>query len=183
MVHGAVSRGKRVIFVTRGRALVHDMSDRVSKLGIAHGVLMGGKRRELGPEHVSECWKHGVLAGEPSAYRDAVLLNAAAALVVALVVATATPALATETPPPNPAAPSVDAYLAEGSVASFRINNFLHELIKPEFRKQFLADPEPLFDAHKLPEQEREPVNGCHEHDGHCSKSEFFTTLYHAVRS
>lgn len=46
MVHGAVSKGKRVIFAVRGRALVHDMSERVTKLGVEHGVLMGGKRRE-----------------------------------------------------------------------------------------------------------------------------------------
>ncbi len=38
---------------------------------------------------------------------------------------------------------------------AFRLNRFLHELIHPEFRKQFLADPEPLFAQHELTEEER----------------------------
>lgn len=46
MVHGAVTRGKRVIFAVHGRALVADMSERVSRLGIEHGVLMSGTKRE-----------------------------------------------------------------------------------------------------------------------------------------
>ena len=46
MVHQAVQRGKRVIFAVHGKALVHDMSGRVAKLGIEHGVLMGGQKRE-----------------------------------------------------------------------------------------------------------------------------------------
>lgn len=41
MVASAVGRGKRVIFVVRGKALVHDMSARVMRLGLEHGVLMG----------------------------------------------------------------------------------------------------------------------------------------------
>ena len=49
-------------------------------------------------------------------------------------------------------------YTIERSVKAFRLNRFLHELIKPEFRKQFLADPEPLFEQHKLTAQERELV-------------------------
>jgi gallate dioxygenase len=49
-------------------------------------------------------------------------------------------------------------FTIERSVASYRINNFLHELIKPEFRKQFLADPEPLFEAHSIPEHERDMI-------------------------
>jgi gallate dioxygenase len=47
-------------------------------------------------------------------------------------------------------------YTIERSVKAFRLNNFLHELIKPEFRRQFLADPEPLFEQHKLTEVERD---------------------------
>jgi gallate dioxygenase len=47
-------------------------------------------------------------------------------------------------------------YTIERSVKAFRINNFLHELIKPEFRKQFLADPAPLFEQHKLTAEERD---------------------------
>lgn len=46
MVHGAVSNGKRVIFAVRGKTLVADMSERVGRLGVEHGVLMGGMRRE-----------------------------------------------------------------------------------------------------------------------------------------
>jgi superfamily II DNA or RNA helicase len=46
MVHRAVSKGKRVIFMVRGRELVRDMSERVTKLGVEHGVLMGGRKRE-----------------------------------------------------------------------------------------------------------------------------------------
>jgi len=49
-------------------------------------------------------------------------------------------------------------FTIERSVAAFRINNFLHELIKPEFRKQFLADPEPLYQQHELTTQERDLI-------------------------
>jgi DNA repair protein RadD len=46
IVHGAVQRGHHVIFAVHGKSLVVDMSERVRKLGIEHGVLMGGERRE-----------------------------------------------------------------------------------------------------------------------------------------
>lgn len=46
MVNRAVARGLSVIFAVHGKALVHDMSERVRKLGIPHGVLLGGHRRE-----------------------------------------------------------------------------------------------------------------------------------------
>ncbi len=46
MVERAVERGKHVIFVVHGKSLVVDMSQRVSKLGIPHGVLMGSHKRE-----------------------------------------------------------------------------------------------------------------------------------------
>jgi gallate dioxygenase len=49
-------------------------------------------------------------------------------------------------------------YTIERSVKAFRLNRFLHSLIKPEFRKQFLADPTPLFEQHKLTAAERELV-------------------------
>ena len=49
-------------------------------------------------------------------------------------------------------------FTLDRSVKAFRLNNFLHELIKPEFRKAFLADPEPLFEQHALTEQERDMV-------------------------
>jgi gallate dioxygenase len=47
-------------------------------------------------------------------------------------------------------------FTIDRSVKGYRLNNFLHELIKPEFRKQFLSDPQPLFDAHQLPVNERD---------------------------
>ncbi len=46
MVHSAVKKGKRITFCVRGLALVQDMSRRLTKLGVEHGVLMGGKKRE-----------------------------------------------------------------------------------------------------------------------------------------
>jgi DNA repair protein RadD len=46
MVHNAVQRGRRVIFAVHGKSLVTDMSQRVARLGIEHGVLLGGVRRE-----------------------------------------------------------------------------------------------------------------------------------------
>lgn len=46
MVHGAVQRGRHVVFAVHGKALVNDMSSRVSRLGIEHGVLMGGRSRQ-----------------------------------------------------------------------------------------------------------------------------------------
>lgn len=46
IVHSAVSMGKSVIFGVRGASLVIDMSGRVRRLGIPHGILVGGKRRE-----------------------------------------------------------------------------------------------------------------------------------------
>lgn len=46
IVASAVSKGKHVIFAVRGLALCHDMSRRLKKLGIEHGVLMGGHKRE-----------------------------------------------------------------------------------------------------------------------------------------
>lgn len=46
MVRNVVSQGKRVIFAVHGKSLVVDMSERVEKLGIPHGVLLGGERRE-----------------------------------------------------------------------------------------------------------------------------------------
>jgi gallate dioxygenase len=50
-------------------------------------------------------------------------------------------------------------YTIERSVKAFRLNTFLHELVKPEFRKQFLADPVPLFDQYQLTAEERNLVN------------------------
>jgi gallate dioxygenase len=49
-------------------------------------------------------------------------------------------------------------FTLDRSVKGYRINYFLHELIKPEFRKQFLADPEPLFQQYELTDQERDMI-------------------------
>lgn len=46
MINRAVQRGNRVLFLVRGRDRVVDMNDRVTRLGIPHGVLMGGQKRE-----------------------------------------------------------------------------------------------------------------------------------------
>jgi gallate dioxygenase len=54
--------------------------------------------------------------------------------------------------------PGTYPYTIERSVKAFRLNRFLHELVHPEFRKQFLADPAPLFEQHKLTQEERDLV-------------------------
>jgi gallate dioxygenase len=47
-------------------------------------------------------------------------------------------------------------FTLDRSVKAYRINTFLHELIKPEYRKRFLADPEPMFANAQLTEVERD---------------------------
>jgi gallate dioxygenase len=54
--------------------------------------------------------------------------------------------------------PGTYPYTIERSVKAFRLNRFLHELVNPVFRKQFLTDPEPLFEQHKLTAEERDLV-------------------------
>jgi gallate dioxygenase len=49
-------------------------------------------------------------------------------------------------------------FTLDRSVKAYRLNEFLHRLIEPSFRKQFLANPEPLFEAAGLTEQERDMV-------------------------
>jgi gallate dioxygenase len=44
------------------------------------------------------------------------------------------------------------------SVKYFRINSFLHDLVIPEHRKAFLADPEALFERFGLSEEERDLI-------------------------
>ncbi len=46
MIHGAVRRGKNVLFLVRGKDRCLDMDNRVTKMGVEHGILLGGKRRE-----------------------------------------------------------------------------------------------------------------------------------------
>ena len=49
-------------------------------------------------------------------------------------------------------------YTLDRSVKAYRLNHFLHRLIEPEFRRRFLADPEPLFAEASLTEEERDLV-------------------------
>lgn len=44
IIHNAIAKGKRVIFLVNRRALVNDMSKRLTRLGIEHGVYMGTAR-------------------------------------------------------------------------------------------------------------------------------------------
>ncbi len=46
IIESAISKGNSVLFLVRFRDRVNDMDERVTKLSIPHGVLMGGKRRE-----------------------------------------------------------------------------------------------------------------------------------------
>lgn len=41
---------------------------------------------------------------------------------------------------------------------AYRLNHFLHRLVEPEFRRQFLSDAEPLFEQAGLTEGERDLV-------------------------
>jgi gallate dioxygenase len=54
--------------------------------------------------------------------------------------------------------PGTYPFTLERSVKAYRLNSFLHRLIEPEFRRRFLADPEPLFAAAELSAQERDLV-------------------------
>jgi gallate dioxygenase len=54
--------------------------------------------------------------------------------------------------------PGTYPFTLDRSVKAFRLNNFLHDLIKPESRKRFLADPEPMFAAADLTTEERDMV-------------------------
>ena len=52
--------------------------------------------------------------------------------------------------------PGTYPFTLDRSVKAYRLNNFLHDLIIPEKRKRFLADPESLFQEADLPENERD---------------------------
>lgn len=45
IVKRSVEAGRSIVFAVHGKSLVHDMSQRVSRLGIDHGVLIGGHKR------------------------------------------------------------------------------------------------------------------------------------------
>jgi gallate dioxygenase len=49
-------------------------------------------------------------------------------------------------------------FTLDRSLKAFRLNEFLHRLVEPDFRKRFLQDPEPLFEEAQLTEEERDLV-------------------------
>ena len=54
--------------------------------------------------------------------------------------------------------PGTYPFTLDRSVKAYRLNHFLHRLIEPEFRRAFLADPEPMFAQAKLTAEERDLV-------------------------
>src|SRR5262249_41663042 len=54
--------------------------------------------------------------------------------------------------------PGTYPFTLDRSVKAYRLNHFLHRLIEPDFRRRFLADPEPLFEEAQLTALERELV-------------------------
>jgi gallate dioxygenase len=52
--------------------------------------------------------------------------------------------------------PGTYPFTLDRSVKAYRINAFLHRMVEPEYRKRFLADPEPMFAEAQLTEQERD---------------------------
>jgi gallate dioxygenase len=54
--------------------------------------------------------------------------------------------------------PGTYPFTLDRSVKAFRINQFLHELIKPDYRKRFLAEPEAMFAEAALSDEERDLV-------------------------
>jgi gallate dioxygenase len=54
--------------------------------------------------------------------------------------------------------PGTYPFTLERSVKAYRLNHFLHRLIEPEFRRRFLADPEPMFEEARLSAEERDLV-------------------------
>jgi gallate dioxygenase len=47
-------------------------------------------------------------------------------------------------------------FTLDRSVKAYRLNSFLHNLIKRDFRERFLSDPESLFEEYGIPENERD---------------------------
>jgi gallate dioxygenase len=52
--------------------------------------------------------------------------------------------------------PGTYPFTLDRSVKAYRLNAFLHRLVEPEFRRRFLADPEPMFEEAGLTGQERD---------------------------
>jgi len=49
-------------------------------------------------------------------------------------------------------------FTLDRSVKAYRLNHFLHRLIEPDFRRQFLSDPQPLFEHAGLTNEEQDMV-------------------------
>jgi gallate dioxygenase len=49
-------------------------------------------------------------------------------------------------------------FTLDRSLKAYRLNDFLHHLIEPEFRRRFLENPEPLFEQAGLSDEERDLV-------------------------
>jgi gallate dioxygenase len=54
--------------------------------------------------------------------------------------------------------PGTYPFTLDRSVKAYRLNHFLHRLIEPEFRRRFLAEPEPMFEEAGLTAEERDLV-------------------------
>jgi gallate dioxygenase len=54
--------------------------------------------------------------------------------------------------------PGTYPFTLSRSVQAYRLNKFLHRMIEPAHRKQFLADPETAFAESELTEEERDMV-------------------------
>lgn len=49
-------------------------------------------------------------------------------------------------------------FTLDRSVKAYRLNNFLHRLIEPDFRRRFLSEPDSLFQEAELTEEERDLI-------------------------
>ncbi|MEJ0088044.1 MAG: gallate dioxygenase [Pseudomonadota bacterium] len=54
--------------------------------------------------------------------------------------------------------PGTYPFTLDRSVKAYRLNHFLHGLIEPDYRKRFLADPEPMFAQAGLTDEEQDLV-------------------------
>jgi DNA repair protein RadD len=54
VLKGAYAKGKRAIMVVRGKALVHQASDRLTREGVPHGIFQGDNSRDTG-ERILVC--------------------------------------------------------------------------------------------------------------------------------
>ncbi len=52
--------------------------------------------------------------------------------------------------------PGTYPFTLDRSVKAYRLNAFLHRLVEPEYRRRFLADPEPMFEEAGLTDPERD---------------------------